>query len=75
MPRLSEMVRVAVGAVEAVEVDSGDAVIEEVVALFQGEVDADAVDRLALPKAFATEHLAAKPARRALTFSQGIDAS
>jgi hypothetical protein len=30
-----------VGAVEGVEVNSGDVVVQEVVTLFQGEVDAD----------------------------------
>jgi hypothetical protein len=37
-----------VGAVEGVEMDSGDVVVQEVVALFQGEVDADAADHLAI---------------------------
>ena len=34
-----------VGAVEGVEMNSGDVVVEEIVALFEGEVNADAADR------------------------------
>jgi hypothetical protein len=37
-----------VGAVEGVEMDSGDVVIQEIVALFQGEVDADAADHFTI---------------------------
>ena len=37
-----------VGAVEGVEMDSGDVVIEEVVALLQSEVNADAADHFAI---------------------------
>ena len=38
--------------------DSGDVVVQEIVALFQGEVNADAADHLAPAEAFAMEPLA-----------------
>jgi hypothetical protein len=41
-----------VGAVEGVEVDAGYVVIQKIVALFQGEVNADAADHFTI--AFAT---------------------
>ena len=41
-----------VGAVEGVEVNSGDVVVQEIVALFEGEVHADAADQLVPPEAF-----------------------
>jgi hypothetical protein len=44
-----------VGAVEGVEVDSGNVVVQEIVALFQGEANTDAVDRLAPAEALAPE--------------------
>jgi hypothetical protein len=64
-----------VGAVEGVEVNSGDVVIEEVVALLQGEVSADAADQPAPGEGFAMELRSQKIRRAVDSGVAGIDAS